>query len=156
MIPLTELFFTVEAANGYIYRRVGNDSGNVAAFTSRSDAEAWIKKLNYLNVIITERRSQSAESNLTADAPVFKPLATQHLTGGETNMASGIYEVIIVEVPSAKEQETGAVERIVVGPVSISATSKEAAIVAASGMSKITPLPDANRLKVIVRPFVGS
>lgn len=62
-----------------------------------------------------------------------------------------LFEVAILEVPTKKESEEGAEEKLVLGPVAIVAKDKETAtMLAAKGLTDISP----SRMKVLVRPFV--
>ncbi len=65
-----------------------------------------------------------------------------------------LFEIAIIEKPSKKEAEDGAVERLVLGPVAVLAKNDQAAVIAAilGRTSSDTPL-DLNKVEVLVRPF---
>ena len=63
-----------------------------------------------------------------------------------------LFEVAILEIPTAKEKEDGKSERLVLGPVAvISSDSQSAAIAAVMDADK--PTLDRTRMQVLVRPF---
>ena len=66
-----------------------------------------------------------------------------------------LFEVAIMEVPSAKEQEEGAKEALVFGPKFVTAKDSQAAALNAV-MDNATDVAKINkdRMQVLVRPFV--
>ena len=63
-----------------------------------------------------------------------------------------LFEVAILEVPSKKESEEGATEKLVFGPTAVVAKdSQSAAIAAVMGGEK--PIIDMAKAQVLVRPF---
>jgi hypothetical protein len=65
-----------------------------------------------------------------------------------------LFEVAILEKPTKKEAEEGAVERLVFGPKAVVARDAQAAgIAAVLGDDGHRPVFDVGRAEVLVRPF---
>ena len=65
-----------------------------------------------------------------------------------------LYEVAALEKPTREQADKGAVEKIVLSPLSVVAVNEGAAGVLAMQEIKLESV-DPNRLEVIVRPFDG-
>lgn len=67
-----------------------------------------------------------------------------------------IFEIMYVELPKPVDKnESGAVEKIILGPQVYAATDRESAIaLSAARLSSATEKYEPSRLKVLVRPFV--
>ncbi len=63
-----------------------------------------------------------------------------------------LFEVAIIEKPTKKEAEDGAVERLVFGPKAVIARDSQGAVVAAI-LGDDKPNVDMNKAEVLVRPF---
>lgn len=65
-----------------------------------------------------------------------------------------LFEVAVTEVPTAKEMETGAEEKLVFGPTFVIAKDSQSAALAAV-MDNATALASVNRKRMVVlcRPF---
>jgi len=64
-----------------------------------------------------------------------------------------LFQVVILEKPKKKEKENGALERLVLGPVSIISTDTQAAALSVI-MDNANIEIDRNRMDVQVRPFM--
>lgn len=62
-----------------------------------------------------------------------------------------IFEVAVLEIPTKKEREDGASEKLVFGPKALVARDSQSAAVAA--VAGNGALGDPSRLEVLVRPF---
>jgi len=64
-----------------------------------------------------------------------------------------LFEVAVLEVPTKKEQEDGAMEKLVLGPIAVVARDAQGAGIAA--IMKGGSMPDFNleKAQVLVRPF---
>jgi hypothetical protein len=63
-----------------------------------------------------------------------------------------LFEVAILEQPTAKDQEEGASEKLVLGPVAVVATDQQTAAI--SAVMDATELSvERSRMEVLVRPF---
>ncbi len=69
------------------------------------------------------------------------------------NTDIGIYEVAIVELPTVKAMETGAVARLILAPKAYLATSRSAALLLAA--KDVTETFDPQRVETLVRRFRG-
>jgi hypothetical protein len=67
-----------------------------------------------------------------------------------------LFEVAIIEKPSKKEEEEGAVEKLVFGPKAVIARDPSGAVIAAVLNGSDKPTIDLNKAEVLVRPFVSS
>ncbi len=66
-----------------------------------------------------------------------------------------LYEVAILQVPTKKEAEEGAVEKLVFGPVAVMAGDAQAAAInAVLGDGAKLEGVDRSKMQVLVRPFV--
>ncbi len=65
-----------------------------------------------------------------------------------------LYEVAILERPTKKESEEGAVEKLVFGPKAVVARDPQSAAIAAV-MGGEAPKVDMQRAEVLVRPFAS-
>jgi hypothetical protein len=63
-----------------------------------------------------------------------------------------LFEVAIIEKPTKKEAEDGAIEKLVFGPKAVIARDHQAAVVAAI-LGPDQPQVDMNKAEVLVRPF---
>ena len=63
-----------------------------------------------------------------------------------------LFEVAILEKPTANEADEGAQERLVLGPVAIVANDPQSAAIAAV-LEGDKPKVDRSRMEVLVRPF---
>jgi hypothetical protein len=64
-----------------------------------------------------------------------------------------LFEVAILEQPTAKEKEDGKSERLVFGPTAVVAADGQSAAIAAVMDSKDSLTVDKSRMQVLVRPF---
>jgi len=64
-----------------------------------------------------------------------------------------VFEVVIVEKPTKKQEEDGATERIILGPVAVVANDPSSAGIAAVQGKSLDC--DMSRIEVLVRPFAG-
>lgn len=63
-----------------------------------------------------------------------------------------LFEVAIIERPTKKEAEDGAVEKLVFGPTAVIARDSQGAVLAAI-MGPDKPVVEMARAEVLVRPF---
>lgn len=64
-----------------------------------------------------------------------------------------LFEVAMIEKPTAKEVESGAVEKLVMSPISVIARDQQSAGVIAVMQNKEKIVCDMSRVEVLVRPF---
>ncbi len=64
-----------------------------------------------------------------------------------------LFEVAIIEKPTKKEAEDGAVEKLVFGPKCVLARDQQGAVVVAL-LGDDKPTVNMNKAEVLVRPFV--
>jgi hypothetical protein len=64
-----------------------------------------------------------------------------------------LFEVAIIEKPTRKEIENGAVEKLVFGPEAVIAVTEQAAAITAVMDSVETKNIDRNKMEVLIRPF---
>jgi hypothetical protein len=64
-----------------------------------------------------------------------------------------LYEVALIEKPTKKEQEDGAVERLILSPTAVIANDDKSAGVQAVMQNKDKITGDLSRVEVLVRPF---
>ena len=64
-----------------------------------------------------------------------------------------LFEVAIIEKPTKKDAEDGAIEKLVFGPKAIIARDPNSAGIAAVMSDVDKPKIDLNRAEVLVRPF---
>jgi hypothetical protein len=74
--------------------------------------------------------------------------------GSVTGHQCFVWEVAAVEEPTIREQETGAVSRLVLAPTAVLASNREGAIAEAS--KKVTEKYSSTRTRWIVRQFMGN
>ena len=65
-----------------------------------------------------------------------------------------LFEVAILEKPTAKELESGQCEKLVFGPKSIVAADEQSAAIGAVMDNAETLHVDKSRMEVLVRPFI--
>ena len=65
-----------------------------------------------------------------------------------------LYEVAIIEKPTRKDAEDGAVERLVLSPKAVIAKDEQAAAISSVMDNALGEGVDRTRMEVIVRPFV--
>lgn len=64
-----------------------------------------------------------------------------------------LYEVALIEKPTAKQLEEGAVEKLILPPTAVIAKDDKAAAVMAVVLNKEKIEGDLSRVEVLVRPF---
>jgi hypothetical protein len=64
-----------------------------------------------------------------------------------------LFEVAILEIPSKKEKEEGAIEKLVYGPTAIIAREAQTASVVAALEAKEKVDIDPTKVSILVRPF---
>lgn len=63
-----------------------------------------------------------------------------------------LYEVAVLERPTKKEAEEGAIERLIIAPKAVMARNEQAAVIAATRGPELDKV-DYDRIEVKVRPF---
>jgi len=63
-----------------------------------------------------------------------------------------LYEVVVLERPTKKEAEEGAIEKLLIAPKAVVARNEQSAVIAATRGPELEKV-DFDRLEVKVRPF---
>lgn len=64
-----------------------------------------------------------------------------------------VFEIVIIEKPTKKQHEDGAIERLILGPKAVVAKDQQAAAIGAVMGSDMPKDLDLTRVDVLIRPF---
>lgn len=64
-----------------------------------------------------------------------------------------LFEVVVIEKPTKKQEEEGEIEKLVYGPKAVVARNAQAAALLAMSGDELPEETDLNRVDVLVRPF---